>query len=75
MVGRLRAVFAAVEKLSASEQEHLAALFEENIADDIRWHELFQRPGSQDFFAQLREEAAQAEKDGTLIECTDEDWV
>ncbi len=75
MVDRLRAVIAAAEKLSESEQEHLAALMEEILADDVRWQDLFQRPGSDAFFAQLRAEAAQAEHDGTVKESPDEDWA
>lgn len=75
MVDRLRAVFAAAEKLPENEQEQLAALWEETLADNVKWHELFQRPGSQAFFAELRAEAAQAEQEGTLEDSPDEDWA
>lgn len=75
MVERLRAVFAAAEKLPEDEQEKLAAIWEETLADNVRWRELFQRPGSQSFFAKLRAEAAQAEHEGTLEDSPDEDWA
>ena len=74
MIDRLRVVLAEVEKLPDNEQEYLAALLEENLAEDTHWHELFQRPSSQAFFASLRAEAEQAEQEGTLEESPDEDW-
>jgi len=73
MIDRLRAVIAAAEQLS--EQEQLAALWEETLRDNVRWRELFQQPGSQAFFAQLRTEAAKAEEDGTVKDSPDEDWA
>lgn len=75
MVERLRAVIAAAEQLSESEQEQIAALWEETLRDAVHWHELFQRPGSQAFFDQLREEAASAERKGELKDSPDEDWM
>ncbi|WIG59501.1 MAG: hypothetical protein OJF49_002248 [Ktedonobacterales bacterium] len=75
MIDRLRAVIAAAEKLPPNEQEQLAALWEETLLDNVRWHELFRQPGSQAFFAQLRAEAAEAEENGTLEDSPDEDWA
>lgn len=43
--------------------------------EETEWHELFQRPSSPIFFAQLRTEAAQAEQDGMLEDSPDEDWA
>lgn len=75
MIDRLRAVIAAAEQLSENEQEQLAALWEETLRDNVRWRELFQRPGSQAFFDQLRTEAAKAERENTLKDSPDEDWA
>lgn len=75
MVERLPAVFAAAEKLPENEQEQLAALWEETLTDNVQWRELFQHPGSQAFFAELRAEAAQAEQENTLEDSPDEDWA
>jgi hypothetical protein len=71
----LRAVIAAAEQLSESEQERLATLWEETLVDNVRWHELFQQSGSQAFFARLRVEAAVAEQNNTLEDSPDEDWA
>ena len=75
MIDRLRAGIAAAEQLPEHEQEQLAALWEEKLRDNVRWRELFQQPGSQAFFAQLRAEAAKAEQDGTVKDSPDEDWA
>ncbi|MGZ6391429.1 MAG: hypothetical protein ACXWQZ_19500, partial [Ktedonobacterales bacterium] len=75
VVDRLRAVIAAAEKLPENEQEQLAALWEETLRDNTRWHELFQQPGSQALFAQLRAEAAEAEQNSTVEDSPDEDWA
>lgn len=75
VVDRLRAVIAAAEKLPENEQEQLAALWEETLRDNTRWHELFQQPGSQAFFAQLRAEAAEAEQSNAVEDSPDEDWA
>ncbi len=75
MVDRLRAVIAAAEQLPENEQEKLAAIWEETLTDNVRWRELFQRPGSQAFFAELRAEAAKAEQESTLVDSPDEDWA
>ncbi len=75
MIDRLRAVIAAAEQLSEQEQEQLAALWEETLRDNVRWRELFQLPGSQAFFAQLRAEAAKAEEDGIVKDSPVEDWA
>jgi hypothetical protein len=66
VVDRLRAVVAAAEQLPENEQEQLATLWEETLRGNTHWHELFQQPGSQAFFAQLRAEAATAEQNNTL---------
>lgn len=75
MIDRLRAVIAAAERLPEREQEQLAALWEESLRDNVRWHELLQSSGSQALFAQLRAEAAQAERDKTIEDSPDEDWA
>lgn len=75
MVDRLLAVIAAAEQLPENEQEKLAALWEETLTDNVRWRELFQHPGSQAFFGELRAEAAQAEQENTLEDSPDEDWA
>lgn len=75
MSDRLRAVIAAAEQLPENEQEQLAALWEEMLRDNVRWHALFQHPGSVAFFEQLRAEASEAERQNTEKESPDEDWA
>ena len=57
MIDRSRTAIAAAEQLPESEQEQLAALWEETLRDNARWRDRFQQPRSQAFFAQLRAEA------------------
>jgi len=67
MVDRLRAVFAAVEKLSASEQELAAQELEEWLAEQD-FDTFIASTQGQEFISDLQAEARQSEKDGTVIE-------
>jgi hypothetical protein len=70
MTGRLCAEIATAKQLAANEQEQLAALWER---DDVRWHDLCHRSGSQAFFAQARADIAGAERANTLEDSPDEE--
>jgi hypothetical protein len=75
MVDKLKVVVAAIEKLSPKEQEHYAAILEEELTDSQRWHELFSHPRSQAFFNELRDELDKEEKDGTIEDSPQDNWA
>jgi hypothetical protein len=51
------------------------SMWEAGLVDNERWHSLYQQPGSQEFFTELRTEAEQSEREGTTMDSPDEDWA
>lgn len=67
MTQELKRVVRAAARLPADVQDYLAAIIEEEMADELRWASLFADPRSDTLLARLAAEAL-AEDDAGLTE-------
>lgn len=64
MTAKLDQVIAQLRTLPEGQQDHYAAVLEDELADDMRWQELLARPESEAFLDQLADEALEDHRAG-----------
>jgi hypothetical protein len=64
MTQHLEAAFAEASKLTAEQQDALAAVILEEIGAERHWDDLFSRPDSADLLAKLADRALADHRDG-----------